>query len=75
VGLVVGIEQMVVALIQRAITRQKGLQHESLEEPGDMRQMPLRRADVRHALDHIIFSFQWLTEPLTGSPHPLVTLP
>jgi len=35
------------------IARQKGLQYEGLEEPGDMRQMPLRRADVRHALDHM----------------------
>ena len=72
---VVGIEQMVVALIQRAITRQKGLQHEGLEEPGDMRQMPLRRADIRHALDHIVLGLQRLTESLAGSAHPLITLP
>lgn len=75
VGLVVGIEQMVVAFIQRAIARQEGKQHEGLEEPGDMRQMPFRRADVRHALNHIVFSFQRLTEPFTGGAYPLVTLP
>ena len=75
VGLVVGVEKMVVALVQRAVTRQERLQHEGLEEPGDMGQMPLRRAHVRHALDHMILGLQRLAKPLTGGAYALITLP
>ncbi len=52
---IVGIEQEAEALVGRRVVRRMGLQHEFLEEPGRMRQMPLDRTRVLHGLgDHVL---------------------
>ncbi len=61
-GLVVGIEAIGEALIQRAEARKMRLQHERLEEPGGVRQVPLGGAGVVHRLDDLIFRTQRLCQ-------------
>ncbi len=57
-GLVVGIEQIAEHRIERLIALEVRLQHEGLEEPGDVRQVPLGGADVRHGLDLLVLGAQ-----------------
>ena len=57
-GLVVGIEAVGEPLIERSEARQMRLQHESLEEPGGVREVPLGRAGVVHGLDDLILRAQ-----------------
>ncbi|MNE62160.1 hypothetical protein D3C80_1574260 [compost metagenome] len=73
-GFVVGVEQVVVERLRRAVAGQEGLQQEGLEEPADMRQVPLRRADVGHALDHLILGGQRRADRLAGCTHLPETL-
>ena len=47
---VIGVEQIGEALIERAIGRRKRPQQKLLEEPRDMRAMPLRRTGVRASI-------------------------
>ena len=49
-ALVIGIEQEIELRIERAVAGQIRLENHSLEEPGRMREMPFRRARVRHRL-------------------------
>ena len=51
---VVGVEQEGVALVVQAIAGEVGNEDEGLEEPGRVREVPLRRAHVGHGLDHLI---------------------
>jgi hypothetical protein len=66
-GVVIRVEQVVPALVRGSISRHGAMQHEALEEPGHMRQMPLRRADVGHGLHDLIFRSQRRGEPLAES--------
>jgi hypothetical protein len=61
-SLVVGVEAIGEAFIQRAKARKMRLQHERLEEPGGMRQVPLGGAGVVHRLDDLIFRAQRLCQ-------------
>src|SRR5690606_8894784 len=49
-GLVVGVEQVVEARVELAVAGREIAQHEALEEPRDVREVPLRRTDVGHRL-------------------------
>ncbi len=73
-GLVVGVEQVVVGLVQAPVARQVGQQHEGLEEPGDVCQMPFRRAHLRCALDDIVLHLQRRADRLAGGAHQAVAL-
>ena len=53
-GFVVGIEQIAVARMKGPVARQERREQEVLEEPGRVREMPFRGADVRHALDDVV---------------------
>ena len=57
-GVIIRIEEEVKAVIENAVSGQKWLEHEMLEKPGGVGQVPLGRADIRHALDHEIFGFE-----------------
>ena len=59
---VVGIKAIGEPLIQRAKSCKMRLQHERLEEPGGMRQVPLGGAGVLHRLDDLIFRAQRLCQ-------------
>ncbi|MNP16199.1 hypothetical protein D3C76_1085860 [compost metagenome] len=74
VGFVVGVEQVVVERFRRAVAGQEGLEDEGLEEPGDMRQVPFRRADVGHALDHMVLGAERGADRLAGRAYALVAL-
>ena len=52
--LVVGVEQIAVLGMESAVAGQQGRQQKVLEEPRGMREMPLGRAALRGALDHIV---------------------
>src|ERR1700716_2017232 len=53
-GLLIGIEAVGEALVQRAEARQMRLAYERLEEPGGVRQVPLGGAGVVHRLDNLV---------------------
>ena len=61
-SLVVGVEAVGEPLIQRAKACEMRLQHERLEEPGGVRQVPLGGAGVLHRLDDLIFRAQRLCQ-------------
>ena len=55
---VVRIKQVVVGLVEARVGSREWFEHKVLEKPGDMCEMPLRRADVGHCLHHRIFGLQ-----------------
>lgn len=55
---VVGVEQERIGIVERGITGDVPHQHDCLEEPRRMREMPLRRAGVGHRLHGLIFGSQ-----------------
>src|SRR5688572_6889875 len=57
-GVVVRIEEVAVSRVEDPVLRHMRLQYEGLEEPGGMREMPLRRAGIRHGLDGAILGRQ-----------------
>ena len=50
-ALIIGIEEIGVAVVVEAIARQMIAQHEGLEEPGGVGEMPFGWRDVGHGLD------------------------
>ena len=61
-GIVVGVKKIGVLRNHRAVARHPNLQNEGLKKPAGVREMPFRRADVRHRLHDVIFRFERLTE-------------
>ena len=61
-GIVVGVEKIGVLRNLRCDTRHPDLQNEGLEEPAGVREMPFRRADVRHRLHDVIFRLERLAQ-------------
>ena len=68
-GDVVGVEQVVVLLVETPVGGIEVLKHEALEKPGDVREMPLCRADVRHALDDTVLRRQVPAQRKAAIPH------
>ncbi len=62
-ALVIGIEAVLEALVEHAIAGQEALQHESLEEPGGVGEMPLGRARIVHGLDDLVLVAQRARKP------------
>src|SRR5262245_47687219 len=58
--LVVGIEAIRKALIERAEARKMRLQHEGLEEPGGVGEVPFGGARIVHGLDDLVFRTEGL---------------
>ncbi|CAN5864007.1 hypothetical protein BH18ACT7_BH18ACT7_22140 [soil metagenome] len=54
-GFVITIENKIVLWIEFLITFHIRLKHKSFKKPGSMTDMPLRRADICHGLQYIIF--------------------
>ena len=50
--LVIGVEAIIEALVEEAIAVEVRLQHEILEEPCDVREVPFGGARIVHRLDH-----------------------
>ncbi len=67
-GFVVGIEAIAETVIEYAIGGIVGLQHHLFEEPGRVRQVPLRRTGVLHGLHDLIFLGERLRDPERGLP-------
>ncbi len=67
-ALVVTVEQVIPLRIVRAV-RRIGAKHETLEEPGGVREMPFGRAGVVHALHHRVFFAQWRGEMTAAGAH------
>ena len=55
---VIGIEQMRVARIERAVTRRMGRKHDRLEKPAGVREVPFDRTRVGHGLDALVLGGQ-----------------
>jgi hypothetical protein len=54
-ALVVGVEAVVEGIVERLVTGEMLLQDELLEEPGDVREVPLGGARIVHGLDgHVL---------------------
>ena len=63
-GVVIGIEQVGVVLVEDLVSRGMGAEHEGLEKPGNMRAVPLRRAGVGHRLDDLVLVGQRRGQPV-----------
>ena len=72
--LVVRVEQVRVARMERLVLRIERAEHERLEEPRHVRPVPLRRAGVRHRLHGLVLRGQGRRERLRSSPHVRVAL-
>src|SRR6516225_10286739 len=70
---VIGIEEKCIGGMGRSIARTGWGQNEGFKKPTGVRQMPFRRAHIRHRLDDIIFRHQRLAEPLRKVAHLMVT--
>ena len=64
-GLVVGVEEVVEVRLKHLVPRHMGLQHQCLEKPGGVDQVPLGWAGVRHGLDALVFRRQRLRQDQT----------
>ena len=53
-SVIIGIEQVMIVIIEALIVTQMGYEHEALEKPGRVRHVPLGRAYIRHALYDIV---------------------
>ena len=72
--LVVRVEEVPVRPGGTARSRRRSGQHEGLEEPGDVRPVPLRRADVGHRLDRLVLGRQGRGQRLGQVPDASVVL-
>ena len=59
---VVGVEKVVILLVKVHMVFHLRLQDEVLEEPGDVRKVPLGGADIGHRLHHRVFRLQFADE-------------
>src|SRR5829696_4706674 len=57
-GVVVRVEEIAISRVEDPVLRHMRLQYEGLEEPGGMREMPLRRARIGHGLDGAVLGRQ-----------------
>ena len=73
-GLVVRVEQVVIARVERLVAGARR-QHEGLEEPGRVRQVPFDRATVGHRLRDEILDGEATTKLLGGAAYVAVGLP
>jgi hypothetical protein len=53
--LIIRVEEKAELLVEHAVTRLMRHEHELLEEPGRVSEVPLCRARVRHALHDVVF--------------------
>jgi len=65
---IVRIENVGVASIDRGIARQPSAQYEGFKEPAGVGQVPFGRADFGHRLNHEVFCFERLTQSLRTMP-------
>ena len=72
--LVIGVEQVTIAGMNRSLRRREGFQHKGLEEPAGVGKVPLRRTDGRHGLDDVVLCFQRLAQRLCATTHTQVAL-
>ncbi len=73
-ALVVAVEEHPEALVERHEARFVPFEHEGLEEPGDMRQMPLGRTGIRHRLHLAVLGRERGGECERGGPHLPIAL-
>src|SRR5699024_907229 len=52
---VIAVEKIIIGSAETPVTRREGHQQKFLEKPGGMRQVPLGRTDIRHALNDSVF--------------------
>ena len=72
--IVIRIEEVRVLWMKRPVIRNCRKEQEGLEEPADVGEMPLGRADIRHGLNDIIFGDQGFAQVLRKAAHFLVLL-
>jgi hypothetical protein len=68
-GLVIRIEEEVPAFAIHLVTRPVRAQHERLEKPGGMRQVPLRRTRIRHRLQPVVIHLERGAQLLGRAAH------
>ena len=71
---VIGVEEIVVLLVEARVVLEIGLEHEAFEEPGDVGHMPFRRADVRHRLHDRVFRLQLGDQGQRQAPNALIAI-
>ena len=69
---VVRVEEVGVSRVGGAIRRVERREHEGLEEPARMREVPLGRAHVRHRADDVILDLERSTQPFGLRAHTFV---
>ncbi|MNQ39555.1 hypothetical protein D3C85_531800 [compost metagenome] len=73
-GFVIGVEQVSEGRIERAITNDIFGQQKRLEEPGDMRHVPLGGAGIGHGLHDHVFRAQRCDQAFRAAANSLVAL-
>src|SRR5271166_1409031 len=71
---VIRIEEIAERTVERFIPRQVFGKKKCLEEPGGVRQMPLRRTRIRHRLQAVVLYAQWLATSQRGLTNRAVSL-
>ena len=71
-GVVVRVEQVPEGRMEGAVRRLEGREHEGLEEPGRVGEMPFERAGVGHRLRDEIFGVEMGAERFAARAHPRV---
>src|SRR5690606_37403809 len=69
---VIGVEEVEVALVGRLVARGGREEAEALEEPRDVREVPHRRADLGDGLNDLVLGRQRLGEHEARIPHAAV---
>jgi len=70
-GNIVGVEKKRKSLVEDPVRGVVRYQKELLEEPGDMRAVPLGRACIRHRLDDLVFGRQMRCAPFRFRAHAM----
>ena len=68
-GVVIAVEEHAKGRVIGLEARLKTLEHEGFKKPGDMGQMPLDRAGIRHGLHLAVLAGQWCRERLSRRPN------
>ena len=61
-GVKIRIQDVVEVLVKPVVVFRVFLENEALKKPGDMREMPFRGTDVRHALHDVVLRLEVLTQ-------------
>src|SRR5260370_42579001 len=72
--IVIGIKKVRILWMKRCVPGKRRGKEKGLPEPSHVSKMPFRWAYIRHRLNNVILSHQWLTQLLCETTNILVSL-